>query len=158
MPPSVTKRIRLMPIRKKKISAIEIDYWNAEATLVDLPGVLHELCPDVTVYDFRATIDNLRRWVARFKIGLTYKSHSEAHGLPFAFAAASARQIARERAEDIAPIGECSFCGETTKPVVSSEEYGGVSICESCCDNAICSFMNRQRLLRTKPKRSKGGE
>lgn len=54
---------------------------------------------------------------------------------------------ATEMAEDWAPIGQCSFCGEDGKHVVSSEELDDVAICESCADGAICAFLNRSSLL-----------
>lgn len=60
---------------------------------------------------------------------------------------ANAKQIARERAEEAAPLGQCSFCGEDEKPVVASEDRDDVAICETCCDGAIRAFMSRSSFL-----------
>lgn len=67
---------------------------------------------------------------------------------------ASEKQIARERAEEAAPLGQCSFCGEDEKPVVSSEDRNDVAICETCCDHAICSFLTRSSFLAQRKPRS----
>jgi hypothetical protein len=59
---------------------------------------------------------------------------------------------ARELADDCAPLGTCHFCGKERVPVVMSELHVPIAICEECCDGAICSFLNRKRLL-ARPKR-----
>ena len=60
---------------------------------------------------------------------------------------ASAKQIARERAEEEAPMGECTFCGQSGVPVVFSEVNSAVAICEGCADGAICAFLKRSSFL-----------
>ena len=63
---------------------------------------------------------------------------------------ASAKQIARERAEEAAPMGQCAFCLADKVPVVASEGRDDVAICEPCCDGAICAFLTRSSFLAPK--------
>jgi hypothetical protein len=69
---------------------------------------------------------------------------------------ASAKQIAREMAEEWAPVGLCTFCGADNVPVVSSEVDDKTTICESCADGAICAFLTRSSFLA--PLRRRAGK
>jgi hypothetical protein len=62
----------------------------------------------------------------------------------------------REMADDCAPMGTCSFCGTGPVPTVQSEVHADdIRICESCCDGAICAFLNRNSFLAPLKRRAK---
>jgi hypothetical protein len=63
---------------------------------------------------------------------------------------------ARELANDCAPMGTCSFCGVGQVPTVQSEVHAeDIRICESCCDAAICAFLNRSSFLAPNKRKAK---